>query len=86
MLVKLGSENETNDNLERDAISEVGEIQRDGEWWLGSNSKEDGSSLLLIILFQSVILCDLFIFETYVIVPLCDFVVILDYLVLLAYL
>ena len=55
----------------RDTTSEVGDTQRDGEWWLGSNSKEDGSSLLLIVLFQNVIfMCDLFIFETYVIVTI----------------
>ena len=56
--------------MERGTTSEVGDTQHDGEWWLGSNSKEDGSSLLLIVLFQSVILCDLFIFETSVIVTL----------------
>ena len=75
------SEHDANDDLERETTSEVGDTQCDGEWWLGSNSKEDGSSLLLIFLFLSVVfmwfihfwnLCDcyniLFIFETYVIV------------------
>ena len=85
--------------MERETTSEVGDTQCDGEWWSGSNSKEDGSSLLLFVLFLSVVfmwfiyfwnLCDcyniLFIFETYVIVTLYNFVVILDYLVLLLYL
>ena len=85
--------------MERDTTSEVGDTQRDGEWWRGSNSKEDGSSLLFIVLFQDVIfvwfiyfsnLCDfyniLLIFETYEIVTLYNFFVILDYLVLIPYL
>ena len=33
------SEHDANDNLGRDTTSEVGDTQRDGEWWLGSNSK-----------------------------------------------
>ena len=78
--------------MERETTSEVGDTQCDGEWWLGSNSKEDGSfpfidcfisecCLYVIYLFLKPMWFYniLFIFETYVIVTLYNFVVILDY-------
>ena len=52
-----------NDDLERETTSEVGDTQCDGEWWLGSNSKEDGSSLLLIVFISKCCLYVIYLFS-----------------------